>query len=137
MWVQGETEGRAVDVELRCCRQEDTDVFGLPVAESVLLLLGRCKYRTEDSVVCVNTSVSHGNELGSIDTAIWYAGQLLRWTEVTSFTSLLCVVSVSTVNVTLNTTLWRGVERECRVMGRTEGDLCQYEVQQSGDGFCG
>ena len=35
-----------------------------------------------------------------------------------SCTSLLCVVSVSVVNVTLDTTQSRGAERECRVMGR-------------------
>ena len=105
------------DVDMRCCRQEDTDVFCLLVAESAFLLLGRCKYRNV-SVVCVSTSVSHGSKLGSFDTAIWYAGQLLRRTAVTSCTSLLCVVSVSMDNVTLDTTQCLGVERECSVMGR-------------------
>ena len=113
-----ETDRRTFDVEMRCCRQGDTDVFCLLVAESVLLLLGRCKYRKVDSVVCVNTSASHGNELGSFDAAIWCAGQVLRWTEVTSCTSLLCVVSVSMVNVTLGTSQCRGADRECSVMGR-------------------
>jgi hypothetical protein len=69
-------------------------------------------------VVCVNTSVSQGNKLGSLDTAMWYTGLLLRWSEVVSCTSLLCVVNVSTVNVTLDTTLCRGAEGHCRVMGR-------------------
>ena len=78
-------------------------MFCLLVAESVLLLLGRCKYRKDGCVLCVNTSVSDVSKLGSFDTAIWYAGQLLRWTEVASCTSLLCVVSVSVVNVTLDT----------------------------------
>jgi hypothetical protein len=103
---------------MRCCRQEDTDVFCLVVAQSAFVLLGRCKYGKDVSVVCVNTSVSHGNELGSFDTAIWYAGQLLRCSEVVSCTSLLCVVNVSTVNATLDTTQCRGAEHECRVMGR-------------------
>ena len=103
---------------MRCCRQVDPDVFSLTEAESVFLLLGRCKYRRDVSVVCVNTSVSHGSKLGSCDAAIWYAGQLLRWTEVVSWTSLLCVVNVSTVDVTLDATLCRDAERECGVMGR-------------------
>ena len=63
-------------------------------------------------MVGVYTSVSHGNELGSIVTATWYAGQVLRWTEVVSCTSLLCVVTVSMVNVTLDTTQCRGAEGE-------------------------
>jgi hypothetical protein len=93
-------------------------VLSLLVAESVFLLLGRCKYRKDVGVACVSTSLSHGSKLGSFDTAIWYAGQLLRWTEVVSCTLLLCVVSVSMVNVALNTALCGGAERECRVMGR-------------------
>ena len=103
---------------MRCCRQVDPDVFSLTEAESVFLLLGRCKYRRDVSVVCVNTSVSHGSKLGSCDAAIWYAGQLLRWSEVVSCTWLLCVVNVSTVNVTLDTTRCRGAEDERTVMGR-------------------
>ena len=59
-------------------------------------------------MVCVNTSVSHGNKLGSCVAAIWYAGQWLRWTEVVSCTSLLCVVNVSMVNETLDTIHCRG-----------------------------
>ena len=113
-----ETDRRTFDVEMRCCRQGDTDVFCLLVAELVLLLLGRCKCRTDVSVVCVVTSASHGNELGSFDAAIWCAGQVLRWTEVTSCTSLLYVVSVSMVNRALDATQCRGAECECGVMGR-------------------
>ena len=100
---------------MRCCRQEDTDVFGLLVAESVFLFLGRCKYRRDVSVVCVITSVSHVKELGSFDTAISYVGQLLRWTEVVSSTSLLCVVSVSVVNVTLDTAQCHGAEDDSTI----------------------
>ena len=102
---------------MRFCSQEDTDVFCLLVAESAFLLLGRCKYRNV-SVVCVSTSVSYGSKLGSFDTAIWYAGPLLRRIDVTSCTSLLCVVSVSMDNVTLNTTLCRGAEVECGIWDR-------------------
>ena len=132
-----ETDRRTFDVEMRCCRQDDTDVFCLVVAESVLLLLGSCKYRMVDSVVCVNTSASHGNELGSFDAAIWCAGQVLRWTEVTSCTSLLCVVTVSMVNVTLDTIQSRCAEYECRVIGSSEVAVCQVGVQWGGDGICG
>ena len=103
---------------MRCCRQEDTDVCCLPEAESVFILLGRCKYRKDVRLVGVSTSVTHGNELGSCDAAIWYAGQLLRPSEVVSCTLLLCVVSVSVVNVTLDTTQSRGAECECRVVDR-------------------
>ena len=106
------------DVDMRCCRQEDTDVLGLSEAQSVFLLLGQCTYRKDVSVVCMNTSVSHGTKLVSFDAAVWYAGQLLRRTDVTSCTSLLCVVSVSMVNVTLGTSQCRGADRECSVMGR-------------------
>jgi hypothetical protein len=110
MSVQGETERKTFEVDMRCCRQEDTDVFGLLVAESVFLLLGRRKNRKDVTVVCVNTSMSHVSKLGSFDTAIWYAGQLVRWTEVTSCTWLLCAVSVSMVNRVLDTTQSRGAE---------------------------
>ena len=89
------------------------------------------------SEVWVSTSVSHGNELGSLDTAIWYAGQLLRWTEVVSCTSLLCVVTVSMVNVTLDTIQSRCAEYECRVIGSSEVAVCQVGVQWGGDGICG
>jgi hypothetical protein len=125
LWVQvqGVTRGRASDVDMRCCRQEDADVFCLVVAESAFLLLGRCKYRKDVSVVCVSTSVSDGSKLGSCYTAIWYAGQLLRWTEVVSYTSLLCVVSVLMVNRVLYSTQSRDAERESRVMGRGR-ELC-------------
>jgi hypothetical protein len=118
MQAQGETERRTFGVDMRCCRQEDTHEFSLPVTESAFFLLGRWKYRRDVSVVCVNTSVSHGTKLGRCDTAICYAGPLLRWTEVVSCTSLLCAVSVSTVNATLDTSQCRGAERECKVMGR-------------------
>ena len=101
-----------------CCRQEDTDELSVAVAESSFLLLGRCKFRKDVRVVCVSTSVSDGNELGSCDAGIWYTGQWLRWTEVVSCMSLLCVVNVSMVNVTLDTTQCRGAEDECRVIGR-------------------
>ena len=113
-----ETDRRTFDVEMRCCRQDDTDVFCLVVAESVLLLLGRCKCRKDVSVVCVIMSVSHGSKLGSFDTAIWYAGPLLRGTELVSCSSLLCVVNVSMANATLDTSQCRGAECECGVMGR-------------------
>ena len=93
-------------------------MFGLDVAESVLLLLGRCKYRRDVSVVCVNTSVSQGNKLGGLDTAMCYTGQLLRLSEVVACTSLLCVASVSTVNVTLDTTLCLCAEDERSVSHR-------------------
>ena len=112
-------------------------MFSLTEAESVFLLLGRCKYRRDVSVVCVNTSVSHGSKLGSCDAAIWYAGQLLRWTEVVSCTSLLCVVTVSMVNVTLDTIQSRCAEYECRVIGSSEVAVCQVGVQWGGDGICG
>jgi hypothetical protein len=69
-------------------------------------------------MVCVSTSVSYSSKLGSTVSAILYVGQFLRWTEVESCTSLLCVVNVSTANVTLDTTQCRGVERECRVLDR-------------------
>ena len=93
-------------------------MLSLPVAESAFFLLGRCTYRKDVSVVCVFTSASHGNELGSFDTTIWYAGQLLRWTEVVSCTSLLCVVSVSMVNATLDTSQCRGDDDEGTVLDR-------------------
>ena len=93
-------------------------MFCLLVTESVLLPLGRCKCRTDVSVVCVITAVSRGNNLGSFDTAIWYAGPSLRRTEVTSCTSLLCVVSVSMVNRALYPTQCRGAEVECRIWDR-------------------
>ena len=125
------------DVDMRCCRQEDTDVLGLSEAESVFLLLGQCKFRTDVSVVCVNTSVSHGSKLGSCDAATWYAGPLLRRTDVTSCTSLLCVVTVSMVNVTLDTIQSRCAEYECRVIGSSEVAVCQVGVQWGGDGICG
>ena len=118
MQAQGETERRTFEVDMRRCRQEDTDELSLPVAESAFFLLGRCKYRKDVSVVCVNTSVSQGNKLGGLDTAMWYTGQLLRLSEVVACTSLLCVVTVSMVNVTLDTTRSRGAECKCGVMGR-------------------
>ena len=85
----------------------------------------------------MNTSVSDDNELGSCDAAIWYAGQLLRCSEVVSCTSLLCVVNVSMVNVTLDTIQSRCAEYECRVIGSSEMAVCQDGVQWGGDGLCG
>ena len=118
MQAQGETERRTFEVDMRRCRQEDTDELSLPVAESAFFLLGRCKYRKDVRVVCVITSVSHGSKLGSFDTAIWYAGPLLRGTEVVSCSSLLCVVNVSMANATLDTSQCRGAEVECIIWDR-------------------
>ena len=111
-------ERRTFDVEMWCCRQEDTDELSVAVAEPSFLLLGRCKFRKDVRVVSVSTSVSDGNELGSCDAGIWYTGQLLRWTEVVSCMSLLCVVNVSTANVTLTTTRCRGAEDDSMILDR-------------------